>query len=131
MEVSEVVSWKPQMENVIRDINGIAISKFIYFVSKWAMPCWWIVIVSSDVDWRSFKTNLRDFSGILFIFLFSPLDENIQIRGQYKNWWFSKVNLEKGDVNFVILAGALALIRLGRWGEKWSPSLGMFYFIRF
>ena len=131
MEVSEVVSCKPQMENVIRDIKGIAISKFIYFVSKWSMHCWWIVIVSSDVDWRSFKTNLRDFSGILFIFLFSPLDENIQIRGQYKNWWFSKVNLEKGDVNFVILAGALALIRLGGWGEKWSPSLGMFYFIRF
>ena len=31
MEVSEVVSILPQMENVIHDIRGIAIQKFIHF----------------------------------------------------------------------------------------------------
>ena len=82
------------------------------------MHCWWIVFsfnvssISSNVDWWSFKTNLRDFSWILFIFLFSPLDVNIQIRGQYENWdlmkEFSKVFLWRGDVNFVILASALS-----------------------
>ena len=38
--------------------------------------------------------------------LFSPLDVNIQIRGQYEDW--GKVFFWKGDVNFVILASALS-----------------------
>ena len=46
------------------------------------------------------------------IFLFSPLDANIQIRGRYEIWdimkEFSKVFLWNGDVNFVILTSALS-----------------------
>ena len=55
-------------------------------VSNLSMYCWWIVFsfnvssISSNVDWWSFKTNLRDFSWILFIFLSSFLDVHIQIR---------------------------------------------------
>ena len=51
------------------------------------MHCWWIVFsfnvssISSTVDWWSLKTNLRDFSWILFIFLISPLDVTSKLEG--------------------------------------------------
>ena len=38
-----------------------------------------------QVDWWSSKTYLRDLSWILSIFLFIPLDKNIQVRVQYEN----------------------------------------------
>ena len=71
-----------------------------------------VTSISSNVDWWLFQTNLRDFLWILLIFLFSPLDGNIQIRGQYESWdfikEFSKGFLWDGDVNFVILTSALS-----------------------
>ena len=39
----------------------------------------------SNVDWWSFKTDIRDFSWTLSIVLFSVLDVNVQIRDQYEN----------------------------------------------
>ena len=79
--------------------------------------CWWVAFslnvssILSIVDWWSFKINLEDFF-LSFIFLFSPLEENIQVRGQYENWdfmkEFSKVLLWKGGVKFVILTSALS-----------------------
>ena len=39
----------------------------------------------SNVDWWSFKTDIRDFSWTLSIVLFSVLDVNVQIRDLYEN----------------------------------------------
>ena len=99
MEVSEVTSTLPQMENVIHNIREIANWRFIKFGQQTvSMYCWWIVFsfnvlsISSNVGWWSFKTNLRYFSWILFIFLYKSLDVNIQIRRQYENWDFMMVS---------------------------------------
>ena len=56
MEVSEVASILPQMENVLHDIRGIAIQKLYTSVSNLSMHYWRIVFafnvssISPNVD---------------------------------------------------------------------------------
>ena len=61
--------------------------------------------------------------------LFSPLDVNIQIRGQYEDW--GKVFFWKGNVNFVILASALSFWLAFLTFESWliiSSNAQYFFF---
>ena len=86
------------MENVIRNIRGVA----IYQDSSHLENCrlrsadgqcvadelfsFKRVKHSTNVDWWSFKIDVRDLSWTLPIVLFSPLAVNIQIRVQYQKW---------------------------------------------